>query len=98
MDSISYVLLTVLIGVGLYIYWDDKNNWELIYETADHAAHKAQSRFSLLKASGINCRLRTSSPRGINLLGMSSPTSGSFRLEVHKRDLEKAWKLLAELK
>lgn len=98
MDSISYVLLALLIGVGLYIYWDDKKNWEIVYETTDHAAHKAQSRFSLLKASGINCRLRTSSPRSINLLGTSSPISASFRLEVHKRDSEKAWKLLAEFK
>lgn len=93
----NYFLLAALIAVGIYIYWDDKKSWELVYETTGHAMHHAQARFSYLKAQGVKCRLKTSSTRGITFRGMSNPNiSASVKLEVHKKDLETAWTLLSE--
>ena len=99
MDSFGYVLLVLLVVLFVYIYWEDKRNWELVYESTGLYMQSVQSRFSYLRANGVKCRIKTSGGRSISFSsGMGSSGMVSVKLEVHKRDLEKAYRLLAEFR
>lgn len=92
---LNYLLLAALLAVGVYMFWDERKNWVLVYETTGHAMHEAQAKFAYLKSQGIKCRMKTSSARGIIFRGVASPSMlASVKVEVQKKDLEMASKLL----
>lgn len=96
---LTVVLLVSVILAGIYIIWEDKRNWELLYESTGYTMHDAQARFAYLKTRGIKCRLKTSSARGMSFTGMTSPAAmSSVKLEVHKKDSDKARALLVNYK
>lgn len=93
----NYYLLAALVVVGIWILLDERKNWVLVYETTGHAMQTAQAKFSFLKSQGIKCRMRTPAIRGMRFGGMTSPAAmACVKVEVHKKDLEKARSLLAE--
>lgn len=97
MSRMNYFLLAALVAAGIFMFWDERKNWILVYETTGHAMQTAQAKFAYLKSQGIKCRLRTSSTRGMRFGGMTSPSAmACVKVEVHKKDLEKARSLLVE--
>ncbi len=94
----NYLLLVAVVAVGIYLYWSDKKNWELVYETSGHAMKEAQAMFSYLNRHGLKCRLKTSPARGFGGTGVFTHPSllASVKIEVHKKDVERALNLLAD--
>ncbi len=94
-----YYLLAAVVAAAIFMYWDDHKNWESVYETTGHAVQEAHARFSYLKNNGVKCRLKSSSSRGIHFGGLANPSMVAFvKLEVHKKDLQKARGLLAKFR
>lgn len=93
----NYFLLVALIAAGIFMFWDEKKDWKIVYETTGNAMQQAQAKFAYLKSQGVKCRMKTSPTRGMNFHGMASPSiMASVKVEVHKKDLEKARRLLTE--
>ncbi len=93
----NYFLLAALIVAGIFMLWDEKKNWKLLYETTGHAMQEVQARFAYLKSQGIKCRIKTAATRGMIFRGITSSSGlASVKLEVHKKDLKKARSLLSE--
>lgn len=92
----NYFLLAALIAAGIYMYWEDKKNWEPVYETTSAHMHEAYTKFSHLKNKGVKCRLRTCTARSRFRVMLNTSELPAVRLEVSKKDLETATKLLSE--
>jgi len=85
------LLLLALIVAGYYMYRENnkerQKNWVVFYDES-HDLQKIQSSFAILKGRGVNCRLKSSTGQNI--------WKATAVLLVHKKDLERARKFLAE--
>lgn len=89
------ILFVLLIIILIYWKWDEARNWEAVYEAPGMQMAKAQGRFAYLKQRGVKCRMKTITPVGMSAR-VSPVMATSVRVEVHKKDLQKAYALLGQ--
>lgn len=99
MSVLSLGLLVAFIAVFIWIKWDEKRKWETVYEAFGHQSRDVQKRYGYLKRNGIRCRLKNYTPGTIRMMGMQGSqmsTQSTLLLQVHKKDIDQAYKYLAE--
>ena len=82
MEPLNILLLIAFIVFAFYLYWSDRKIWKVAHENTYNAAPYVYSLYSYLKEHNIQCRMKA--------------TMTSYILEVHKKDLKVARKLIKE--
>ncbi len=91
-DIVNIFLILALIVLGYLIYKEEKEDWEVFHEATGYAVENAHRKFKYLRKNGVRCRLKTATGRRITRLSVGDHTA--VKIEVHKKDLDKAKKLM----
>lgn len=96
MELLSILLFLVFLASLFYMSSAERRR-ETVYETSGMHAEEAQARYAYLQANGIRCRLRTITSAGIQEVNSPAMIS-TVRVEVSKKDRNKAYELLSKYK
>lgn len=99
MSGLTFILIVLFIAVFIWIKIEEKRNWETVFESTENRSRELTARYNYLKRQGIRCKLKKYSPDSFRMLGMQgAPMSnqGSMLLQVHKKDVDKASKFMAD--
>ncbi|WP_425448497.1 hypothetical protein [Dethiothermospora halolimnae] len=91
---LSIILFVSFIVLAIYLYFIEDKNWIVIYEGSHSYSSKAKEKYAKLKASGVRCKLKTITPK-FSSNGLTNKSAiTTTRVLVHKKDLNKARKLI----
>lgn len=99
MDILSILLLIALILVYAWIKWEDRRNWESVYEISGSHRPEAEKRYAYLKTRQVRCRLKTIGSGTGDVTNENIPRNSFFnsvKIEVPKKEADKAFQLLRE--
>ncbi|HEU5140809.1 MAG TPA: hypothetical protein VFT51_12590 [Bacillales bacterium] len=99
MDVLSIFLLIALILIYAWIKWEDRKNWESVYEISGNRRPEAEERYAYLKARQVKCRLKTTGSGGGDVAKEDVARNSFFnsvKIEVPKKEANKAFRLLRE--
>ncbi|MTI71843.1 MAG: DUF3810 domain-containing protein [Firmicutes bacterium] len=90
------ILIILFVLVGSMIYIKENRTWKTIYEGK---LKMVQKKYTYLKGNGVKCKIKTLTPKGNKSYGTMIGNTFTFsKLNVHKKDLNKALKLLSNCK
>ena len=99
MSGLTLILIVAFIAVFIWIKVDENKNWKTLFEFAGQHSQELTARYNYLKRQGIRCKLKNYNPGTIRMMGMQGTQmskQGSILLQVHKKDEEKAMKIMAD--
>lgn len=99
MEGLSILLLIALILVYAWIKWEDRRNWESVYEVSGNRTPEAEERYAYLKARQVRCRLKTIGSGGTDVTNEDVSQNSFFnsvKIEVPKKEADKALRILRE--
>lgn len=100
LEFIIILAIVAVVAVLLYLVWRAKSNWKPICEDKGGISDEVAEQYSHLMNEGIKCRLKhISTGNAGGPIGSSSLHSQEkVRIEVHKKDFERATHLLEQFK
>lgn len=99
MSVLSLGLLVALIGVFIWIKWEEKRKWTTVYEAFGHRSRGIQERYHYLKGRNIRCRIKHYTPGTMRMIGQQGAqmsTQSTMMLQVPTKDVDRAMKHLAD--
>lgn len=94
-EGISALLLIAAVITWTAIKIQDWR-WEVFLESRDSGpqVEELHRKFAVLKNNGVRCRLKTIFPRVAR--GFHPSTQTTMRIEVHKSDLNEAYRIISQ--